>query len=73
MVAALVAIAAGCGGGGAGPGGGGSGGVVKGGILRVEGGRVELIGTPARVFRKGREPVDVAPGADLAGLLSTAF
>src|SRR5947208_993268 len=35
MVAALVAIAAGCGGGGAGPGGGGSGGVVKGGILRV--------------------------------------
>jgi dipeptidase E len=40
------------------------------GILRVEGGRVALSGAPARVFRKGREPVDVRPGQDLADLLT---
>ena len=39
------------------------------GLLRCEGGRVELSGAPARVFRKGQPAVDVAPGADLAGLL----
>jgi dipeptidase E len=39
------------------------------GVLRVEGGRVLLAGAPARVFRKGQEPVDVAPGSDLAALL----
>jgi len=44
-------------------------GLWEGGILHVEGGRVELSAAPARVFRKGREPVDVAPGADLAPLL----
>jgi dipeptidase E len=42
------------------------------GLLRCEGGRVELSGAPARVFRKGQEPVDVAPGADLAELLGGA-
>jgi dipeptidase E len=41
-------------------------------LLRCEGGRVELSGAAARVFRKGLEPVDVAPGADLAGLLGGA-
>jgi dipeptidase E len=34
-------------------------GLWEGGILRVEDGRVELIGAPARVFRKGAEPVEV--------------
>jgi dipeptidase E len=42
------------------------------GLLRCEGGRVELSGAPARVFRKGQEPVDVDPGADLTELLATA-
>ena len=40
------------------------------GLLRCEGGRVLLSGAAARVFRKGREPVDVEPGADLGGLLA---
>jgi dipeptidase E len=40
------------------------------GTLWVEGGSVRLAGTPARVFRKGLPPVDVEPGADLAGLLA---
>ena len=39
------------------------------GLLRCEGGHVLLSGAGARVFRKGQEPVDVEPGADLAGLL----
>jgi dipeptidase E len=39
------------------------------GLLRCEGGRVDLSAAPARVFRKGQPPVDVAPGTDLAGLL----
>jgi dipeptidase E len=39
------------------------------GALRCEGGRVELSGAPARVFQKGKDAVDVEPGADLAGLL----
>ncbi len=39
------------------------------GLLRCEGGRVELTGAPARVFRKGQPPMDAAPGTDLAGLL----
>ena len=45
-------------------------GMWEGGLLRVEAGRVDLIRTPARLFRKGREPVDVEPGGDLARLLS---
>jgi dipeptidase E len=42
-------------------------GLWEGGILRCEAGRVDLIGAPARVFRRGQEPIDVQPGADLAG------
>ena len=42
------------------------------GLLRCEGGRVELIGAAARVFRKGQTAVDVVPGMDLAGLLGSA-
>ena len=44
-------------------------GLWEGGMLRVEAGAVELIGAPARVFRKGREPVDVRPGGGLDALL----
>jgi len=40
------------------------------GILRVEAGRVELRGQPARIFRRGQPPVDVRPPADLTPLLS---
>jgi dipeptidase E len=39
------------------------------GLLLVEGGSVTLIGAPARVFRKGRDPVDAAPGERLDELL----
>jgi dipeptidase E len=39
------------------------------GFLWVEDGRVQLLDAPARVFRKSREPVDVAPGARLDELL----
>jgi dipeptidase E len=39
------------------------------GILRVQDGGVTLIGTPARVFRKGRDPVDVSPGQRLDELM----
>jgi dipeptidase E len=44
-------------------------GLWEGGILRVEGGRVALSAAAARVFRKGQEAVDVAPGAELSELL----
>jgi dipeptidase E len=44
-------------------------GLWEGGVLGVEAGNVELIGAPARVFRKGHEPVDVRPGGDLNALL----
>jgi dipeptidase E len=44
-------------------------GLWEGGLLRCEGGSVQLIGAPARVFRRGEQPVDVEPGADLSGLL----
>jgi dipeptidase E len=40
------------------------------GILRIEHGHVHLIGTPARIFRKGQEPVDVEPGGALDALLT---
>jgi hypothetical protein len=40
------------------------------GILRVEGSRVRLLGSPARLFLKGQEPRDVEPGASLDQLLS---
>jgi dipeptidase E len=39
------------------------------GLLRIEDGHVTLIGTPARVFRKSRDPVDVGPGQRLDELL----
>jgi dipeptidase E len=45
-------------------------GLWEGGVLRVEGGVLTLIGAPARLFRKGREPVDVAPGERLDELLA---
>jgi dipeptidase E len=41
------------------------------GMLRCEGGRVLLIGTPARLFRKGHEPLDVDPETDLSQLLTS--
>jgi dipeptidase E len=44
-------------------------GLWEGGLLRVERGRVLLVGAPARVFRKGQEPVDLAPGSLLEELL----
>ena len=40
------------------------------GLLRVENGEVRLLGAPARVFRKGREAVDMEPGARLDDLLA---
>lgn len=44
-------------------------GLWEGGVLRVEAGRVELIGAPARLFRRGQAAADFEPGADLAPLL----
>jgi len=37
-------------------------GLWEGGILRVADGGIDLLGAPARIFRRGREPEDVAPG-----------
>src|SRR5262249_16657408 len=39
------------------------------GLLRIEDESVTLIGAPARVFRKGRDPIDVMPGQRLDELL----
>ncbi|MFO0809168.1 MAG: dipeptidase PepE [Gemmataceae bacterium] len=39
------------------------------GLLRVEAGRVELTAAPARVFRRGQEPVDVSPPAEIGAML----
>ena len=44
-------------------------GLWEGGILRVAGGRVMLVGANARVFRRGELPVDVAAGAELSVLV----
>jgi dipeptidase E len=45
-------------------------GLREGAILRVEGPSVLLKGVAgARIFRRGQEPVEVAPGADLAALV----
>jgi dipeptidase E len=41
------------------------------GILRVEEGHVTLAGAPARLFRKGQEPCDFAPGASLDELFAS--
>ncbi len=38
------------------------------GLLRIEHGKVLLRGAPARVFRKGQEPVDVQAGEELSWL-----
>jgi dipeptidase E len=40
------------------------------GLLLAEDGRLSLLGAAARLFRRGQEPVDFAPGADLGFLLS---
>jgi dipeptidase E len=40
-------------------------GLWEGGILRIEGGTMELLGAGARLFRRGEPPVDVPPGARL--------
>jgi dipeptidase E len=44
-------------------------GLWEGGLLLAEGGRLTLLGAAARLFRKGQEPVDLAPGARLDELL----
>jgi len=41
-------------------------GLWEGGVLRVESGRVELLGAGARVFRRGESAVDVEAGSNLA-------
>jgi dipeptidase E len=43
-------------------------GLWEGGLLRGTPERLELIGTPARLFRKGQDPVDLSPGALIEGL-----
>jgi len=46
-------------------------GLREGGLVRVEGGVVRLGGSAgARIFRKGREPVEARPGDELQSLLS---
>lgn len=45
-------------------------GLWEGGLLRVEGGRVLLVGAPARLFRKGHDPLDFPPGACIDELLT---
>ncbi len=45
-------------------------GLWEGGLLRCEEGQVHLIGAAARVFRKGQEPVDCAPGSTLDEFLA---
>jgi dipeptidase E len=47
-------------------------GLGEGGVLRVEAGRVELIGAGARVFRRGESAVDLEVGSDLAPLVDPA-
>jgi len=42
------------------------------GLLRIEEGSVRLIGSPARIFRKGCDPVDVQPGASFDELLAAS-
>ena len=46
-------------------------GLREGAVLRVEGARMTLLGSSgARVFRRGEQPVEHAPGADLSALLA---
>jgi len=44
-------------------------GLWEGGMLSVQGGRVRLEGTPARVFQRGVEPIDFDAPADLTAAL----
>jgi dipeptidase E len=44
-------------------------GLWEGGMLRVEQGHVLLLAAPARVFRKGQEPIDRTPGSMIEALL----
>jgi dipeptidase E len=46
-------------------------GLWEGGLLRIEEGKIQLLGAPARIFRKGREPVDVPAGTQLEELILT--
>jgi dipeptidase E len=43
-------------------------GLWEGGLLRIEQGKRTLLGASARLFRKGLEPIDMQPGADLGEL-----
>ncbi len=45
-------------------------GLWEGGMLHINGEACELLAAPARIFRKGAEPEDAAPGARLDRLLS---
>ena len=48
-------------------------GLREGAMLRVDGDRVTLLGLKgARIFRRGQEPVEAAPGTELNGLLEEA-
>ena len=45
-------------------------GLREGTMLRIEEGKIELIGPrPARIFRKGEKPIDLPPGEDFSFLL----
>ena len=44
-------------------------GLWEGGVVRVESGRVDLIGANVRLFRRGQPPLDFHPGTDLAPVL----
>lgn len=44
--------------------------IAEGGILRVEGASARLLAAPARLFRRGCAPEDLAPGSDLSALLA---
>jgi dipeptidase E len=45
-------------------------GLWEGGVLRIEGARIDLIGSGGRIFRKGLEPVDIETGTNLATVLA---
>ncbi len=44
--------------------------IAEGGVLRVESERATLLGAPARLFRRGQPPLDLAPPQDLTFLLA---
>ena len=46
-------------------------GLWEGGLLRIEGGQVQLVAAAARTFRRGEPPLDVIAGMDLARLVSS--